>query len=84
MSKCKMCGVDILDKTDCCPLCNHVLESDGIEREYAVFSMTDCFFTILQDFCVKNMLFFDFLLEFFFLYIILFRNFFLPAAGKKK
>ncbi len=28
-----MCGVDILDKTDSCPLCNHVLESDGIERE---------------------------------------------------
>ena len=32
MSRCKMCGVDILDKTDSCPLCNHVLESDGIER----------------------------------------------------
>ena len=28
-----MCGVDILDKTECCPLCNHVLESDGQERE---------------------------------------------------
>ncbi len=33
MSKCKMCGVEILDKTDTCPLCNHVLEWDGIERE---------------------------------------------------
>lgn len=28
-----MCGVDILDKTDSCPLCSHVLEADGIERE---------------------------------------------------
>lgn len=28
-----MCGVDILDKTDHCPLCRHVLENDGIERE---------------------------------------------------
>lgn len=33
MSRCKMCGVDILDKTDSCPLCNHVLESDGIEKD---------------------------------------------------
>ncbi|MBQ6843431.1 MAG: zinc ribbon domain-containing protein [Agathobacter sp.] len=33
MSKCKMCKVDILDKTDKCPLCNHVLEWDGIEKE---------------------------------------------------
>ena len=33
MSKCKMCGVEILDKTHTCPLCNHVLEDDGIERE---------------------------------------------------
>ena len=28
-----MCKVDILDKTDKCPLCNNVLEWDGIERE---------------------------------------------------
>lgn len=28
-----MCGVDILDKTDTCPLCSHVLEMDGIEKE---------------------------------------------------
>lgn len=33
MSKCKMCKVEILDKTDACPLCNHVLEWDGNERE---------------------------------------------------
>ena len=33
MSKCKMCKVDILDKTDKCPLCNHVLEWDGSEKE---------------------------------------------------
>ena len=33
MSKCKLCGVDILDKTDSCPLCSHVLEFDGIEKE---------------------------------------------------
>ncbi len=32
MSKCKMCKVDILDKTDTCPLCQHVLEQDGQER----------------------------------------------------
>lgn len=30
-----MCKVDILDKTDKCPLCNNVLEWDGIEREAA-------------------------------------------------
>ena len=28
-----MCGVDILDQTNTCPLCNNVLESDGVERE---------------------------------------------------
>ena len=28
-----MCKVDILDKTDKCPLCNNVLEWDGVERE---------------------------------------------------
>ena len=28
-----MCGVDILDPTNTCPLCNNVLESDGVERE---------------------------------------------------
>jgi hypothetical protein len=28
-----MCKVDILDKTDKCPLCHHVLEWDGIERD---------------------------------------------------
>lgn len=33
MSKCKLCKVDILDKTDKCPLCNHVLEWDGTEKE---------------------------------------------------
>ena len=33
MSKCKLCGVGIIDKTVSCPLCNHVLETDGIERE---------------------------------------------------
>ena len=27
-----MCKVDILDKTDKCPLCNHVLEWDGSEK----------------------------------------------------
>lgn len=33
MSRCKVCKVDIIDKTDKCPLCNNVLEWDGIERE---------------------------------------------------
>lgn len=33
MSRCKICKVDILDKTDKCPLCNHVLEWDGSEKE---------------------------------------------------
>ena len=28
-----MCKVDILDKTDKCPLCHNVLEWDGIEKE---------------------------------------------------
>ena len=28
-----MCKVEILDKTDKCPLCNHVLEWDGDEKE---------------------------------------------------
>ena len=28
-----MCKVEILDKTDTCPLCNHVLEWDGCEKE---------------------------------------------------
>lgn len=28
-----MCKVDILDKTEKCPLCNHVLEWDGNEKE---------------------------------------------------
>ena len=31
MSKCKMCKIEILDKTDNCPLCNHVLEHDENE-----------------------------------------------------
>ena len=33
MSKCKLCKVEILDKTDKCPLCNNVLESAGGEKE---------------------------------------------------
>lgn len=33
MSRCKICKVDILDKTDKCPLCNNVLEWDGSEKE---------------------------------------------------
>ena len=28
-----MCGIEILDQTHTCPLCNHVLEGDGVERE---------------------------------------------------
>lgn len=31
MSKCKLCNVEILDKTDTCPLCQHVLEQNGGE-----------------------------------------------------
>ena len=33
MSRCRVCKVEILDKTDKCPLCKNVLEWDGIERE---------------------------------------------------
>ena len=33
MNKCKKCNVVILDDTDRCPLCKHVLESDGIPGE---------------------------------------------------
>ena len=32
MSKCKICKVEILDKTDKCPLCNHVLEWDFADK----------------------------------------------------
>lgn len=28
-----MCGINILDQTDTCPLCNHVLEEDGVLHE---------------------------------------------------
>ena len=31
MSKCKICKVNILDKTDTCPLCQNILENDGKE-----------------------------------------------------
>lgn len=31
MSKCKLCKIEILDKTDTCPLCHHVLEQSGQE-----------------------------------------------------
>lgn len=30
MSKCRNCNITILDNTDNCPLCHHVLEDDGI------------------------------------------------------
>lgn len=33
MRKCRMCNVEILDNTDKCPLCNYVLEWDGVETE---------------------------------------------------
>lgn len=33
MRKCRMCKVEILDNTDKCPLCHHVLEWDGMETE---------------------------------------------------
>ena len=33
MNKCKKCNVVILDDTDRCPLCKHVLESYGIPGE---------------------------------------------------
>ena len=33
MNKCKKCNVVILDDTDRCPFCKHVLESDGIPGE---------------------------------------------------
>lgn len=35
MSKCIKCGVEILDKTEHCPLCQHVLEYDGQEYQPA-------------------------------------------------
>ena len=34
MSKCKLCKIEILDKTDTCPLCHHVLEqTEGEGRD---------------------------------------------------
>ncbi len=33
MNRCQKCNVEILDNTDRCPLCQHVLESDGQEEE---------------------------------------------------
>ena len=33
MSRCKQCNVEILDNTEKCPLCHHVLELDDMKRE---------------------------------------------------
>ena len=33
MSRCKQCNVEILDNTEKCPLCHHVLELDDAQRE---------------------------------------------------
>lgn len=33
MSRCKQCNVEILDNTEKCPLCHHVLELDDVQRE---------------------------------------------------
>ena len=33
MSRCKQCNVEILDHTEKCPLCHHVLELDDVQRE---------------------------------------------------
>lgn len=33
MSRCKQCNVEILDNTEKCPLCHHVLELDDLQRE---------------------------------------------------
>lgn len=33
MSRCNICGVEILDRTETCPLCHHVLEKGGLEQE---------------------------------------------------
>ncbi len=30
MSRCKKCNIEVLDKTDKCPLCHQVLEKDGV------------------------------------------------------
>lgn len=35
MSKCIKCGVEIVDQTERCPLCQHVLEHDGKDRQHA-------------------------------------------------
>lgn len=32
MSKCIKCGVDVLDQSERCPLCQHVLEHGGLEQ----------------------------------------------------
>ena len=33
MNRCQKCNVVILDDTDRCPLCQHVLETDGTKGE---------------------------------------------------
>ena len=33
MSRCVKCGVEILDKSERCPLCQHVLEHGGMEQK---------------------------------------------------
>lgn len=33
MSRCKQCNVEILDNTEKCPLCHHVLEQGSVEKE---------------------------------------------------
>lgn len=32
MSRCKKCNIEVLDETDKCPLCHHVLEHDGMAQ----------------------------------------------------
>ena len=49
MNKCKKCNVVILDDTDRCPLCKHVLESDGIPGESRFVENLVLFISIVAE-----------------------------------
>ena len=40
MSKCNRCGVNIVDNTDSCPLCHHVLVREAEEKDNMYPSLT--------------------------------------------
>lgn len=55
MAKCKNCNVEILDETECCPLCHSILEqNDALENMYPDVGFTQrklTFFSRVYLFC---------------------------------